>query len=510
MLENAVSLDPEFALAHASISNVCAQYHYNYEREKVWLDRSRDASRKAIALQPHLPEVKVAQAWILYTQAQYEEAAHVAQEAVERKRDTEGAYYLMLRALFAAGRYQDVAAVADAALEASGTDYNVYVPITNALGALGKKEALDNMRQREILALEAHLRTVPEDARARSVLAGDYAAMNRVEEAVREANLVDHAAAERGHGALQRGLRVLPDRAQGRRDRAPCARPGRPASSTPTGSRRDPDLALLHGDPEFERLYPAEAMEGGTAKAEGGEPMIGQAISHYRIVSKLGAGGMGVVYEAEDTQARPQGRAQVPARRSSRPTPRRSSASSARPARPRRSTTPASAPSTRSTSTSGQHFIAMELLEGETLAERIRRGPIDLGPMLDLGTQIADALESAHAKGIVHRDLKPANIFVSPRGQAKILDFGLAKIERARPAAGGEHSEAPTAVAAERAHEHRHRDGDGVLHVARAGARPADRLAHRPLLARDPPLPDGRPGCCPSRARPPPSSSTRS
>ncbi len=74
-----------------------------------WLDRSRDASRKAIGLQPHLPEVKVAQAWILYTQAQYEEAAHVAQEAVERKRDTEGAYYLMLRALFAAGRYQDVA-----------------------------------------------------------------------------------------------------------------------------------------------------------------------------------------------------------------------------------------------------------------------------------------------------------------------------------------------------------------------------------------------------------------
>jgi tetratricopeptide (TPR) repeat protein len=268
MFENAVSLDHEFALAYAAISNVCAQYHYNYERQKVWLERSRDASRKAIALQPHLPEVKVAQAWILYTQAQYEEAAHVAQEAVERKRDTEGAYYLMLRALFAAGRYHDVAAVAEAALEASGTDYNVYVPITNALGALGKKDALENMRQREILALENHLKTVPEDARARSVLAGDYAAMGRVDDAVREANL--SITLRPNEATVLYNAACVFCQIERKADALSALRKAWEAGSRdPHWARRDPDLAMLHGDPEFERLYPAEAMEGGPSRPEG-------------------------------------------------------------------------------------------------------------------------------------------------------------------------------------------------------------------------------------------------
>jgi non-specific serine/threonine protein kinase len=263
MFENAVSLDTDFALAHAAISNVCAQYHYNYERKKSWLDRSRDASRKAIALQPHLPEVKISQAWILYTQGQYEEAAHVAQEAVERKRDTEGAYYLMLRALFAAGRYQDVAAVAEAALEASGTDYNVFVPICNALGALGKKDALDQMRQREILALENHLKTVPEDARARGILAGDYAAQGRVDDAVREANL--SITLRPNEATVLYNAACVFCQIERKEDALAALRKAWEAGSRdPHWARRDPDLALLHGDPEFERLYPAEAMEGGT------------------------------------------------------------------------------------------------------------------------------------------------------------------------------------------------------------------------------------------------------
>jgi serine/threonine protein kinase/Tfp pilus assembly protein PilF len=258
MFENAVSLDPNFALAHAAIANVCAQTHYNYGRDPIWLKRAEAASQRAVRLQPHLPEVLVAQAWILYAAQNYEDAIHCAKQAIDRKRDCEGAYYLLCRALFASGRHQEMATIADKALDISGEDYNCYVPIMNALEAMGKQEALRNTRQRRVVALENHIKHVPEDARARILLGGDYAAMDRVDDAIRETNF---AIALRSNEAT-----VLYNAACNfcqlkRKPEALVAlrKAWDAGFKDADWARQDPDLFILHGTSEFEELYPPKS-----------------------------------------------------------------------------------------------------------------------------------------------------------------------------------------------------------------------------------------------------------
>jgi len=258
MFNDAVGQDPDFALAHAAIANVCAYFFCHYDREPAWIDRARAASEKAVALRPDVPEVMVAQAWILYSRGEYLDAARILRAVITRKRDCEGAFYLLLRCLFAFGQHQEVATLAEEAIEASGTDYNVYVPILNSLGALAKKESKRNIVLRAIQALEAHIREVPEDARARSLLASYYAEVGRIEDSKREATMAMTLRPNESIILYNAACTFCSLNQKGDAIDA-LSKAWRAGFRDTDWVRGDPDLAILHDDPEFERLYPKKS-----------------------------------------------------------------------------------------------------------------------------------------------------------------------------------------------------------------------------------------------------------
>ena len=256
MYENAVALDPDFALAHAGLANVCAQYYYHFQRQQEWLDRAISASQKASAKGHDEPEILCAEAWVSFAEGSYDECAEKVRAAISRNPDVDGGYYLLGRALFSAGRYQEVVDVMEEALAHAGENYNTTIPIHNSLGALGKTEALRNYEFREIAIYEEHLKKVPEDARVRVLLGLDYAIQGRFDEAKREADMAmalrpDDSMILYNTACLFCQMNNVPDALNAIR------KAWESGYRDAVWTRQDPDLELLHGNEEFERLYPA-------------------------------------------------------------------------------------------------------------------------------------------------------------------------------------------------------------------------------------------------------------
>ena len=256
MFEHAIKLDPNFALANAGVASVCGMIYEYREQQPRWIERGLAACERALALDPKLAEVLAARAWLSTAQRKYDDAIQYAKQAIERKPDCEGSYSILGRAYFASGRYQEAVALADRAFQANGDDYNVYIPIANSLAALGRKDEHEKLRRIHQRALEQQLETVPEDVRARMLIAGIYAYIGMREEAVRQlqtavalrpndSNVLYNAACT--YALLQRKPEAL----------EMLAGAIKAGWSNMEWILNDPDLSSLHDEPEFKRLTSA-------------------------------------------------------------------------------------------------------------------------------------------------------------------------------------------------------------------------------------------------------------
>jgi len=253
MFEHAIKLDPGFALAHAGIANVCGMQFELHGRDSRWIEKGLAAANRAFELDPQLPEALTARARIYHAQQKYDEAIQYARMAIECKPDCESAFDILGRALFSSDRWDEAISLMDRALAAAGDDYNVFIPYVNALSAGGEIDRAVALRQRQAGVLEQHLDLVPEDVRARILLATTYAylgkrsnASEHLEKAVamrpNDPNVLYNAACTYGLMQMKNEALMM------------LAKSAETGFSDFEWASRDPDLASLHDEPEFKRV----------------------------------------------------------------------------------------------------------------------------------------------------------------------------------------------------------------------------------------------------------------
>jgi tetratricopeptide (TPR) repeat protein len=254
MFERAIQLDSNFAVAHAGIAHVCGLIYEYREQNPKWIERAKGACERATALVPDLPEILTAQARICYTQKKYDEAALLAWRAIERKPDCEGSWNILGRAYFSSGRFEEAAALTERAIEANGDDYNTYLPYINSLQRLGQIKESSRRRDQVIKIFRQQLELVPEDVRARILLAGYLAylepdhdeCIRHLQTAVAlrpgDSNTLYNAACT--YGILKKKADALETL-----KKAFAAGYG-----NADWAAKDPDLHCLHDDPEFQKL----------------------------------------------------------------------------------------------------------------------------------------------------------------------------------------------------------------------------------------------------------------
>jgi len=257
MFEQAIQLDPNFALAHAGIAYLCGLNYELREQNQKWIDRGLAACDRATALAPDLPEVLVARARVSYALGKYSEAVLLAQHAIERKPDCEGSWNILGRALFASGRFEEAAALADRALEYNGDDYNTYIPYDQSMERIGRKTDAENVRRKMGIVLRQQLEQVPEDVRARVLLATNLAYFSQdTDEAIRhlqtavalrpgDPNTLYNAACT--YGVLGRKVEALET----------LKKAFASGYGNLSWAAKDSDLACLHDEPEFQKLVAA-------------------------------------------------------------------------------------------------------------------------------------------------------------------------------------------------------------------------------------------------------------